>query len=319
MPDVVCLGILVADIFGNPIDALPAAGELALLNRYLLSVGGCAANVAADLERLGRTTRVLGKVGRDIFGDFLLQDLKRLGSDTSFISRSETHPTSITFVTNVRGEDRRFFHCFGANGDFSITDIDMRALYGGRAVYVGGYLAMPAFRPQHLIELFREAKRLGLITSLDVVIPAGSPSNLEDIGQVLPYTDLFSPNTDEAYLLTGSRDPFEQARILGRFNPCGTVVITQGHEGAVARRGNHVLRAGAFKVDSVDGSGSGDAFDAGFLVGMMEGWSLEDSLCFASAVGASCTRALGCQTSVFDFNEAVAFVAQNHLDLERVI
>ncbi len=308
-----------ADVFGDPIDALPGAGELALLNRYLVSSGGCAANTGLDLGRLGRSARVLGKVGKDVFGDFLLQDLNRLGCDTSFISRSESYPTSMTFVANVRGEDRRFFHCFGANSDFSIADVDLNALDGARALYVGGYFAMPAFRPQHVLELFRNAKRLGLITALDVVIAAGSSSKLEEISPILAYTDLFLPNTDEAGMLTGSKDPLQQAQMLGLFNPEGTIVITQGRMGAVARRGGQVLRAGTYKVDSIDGSGSGDAFDAGFLVGMMEGWPLEESLRFASAIGASCTRALGCHTSVFEFNEAVAFVAQNRLEVERIV
>jgi sugar/nucleoside kinase (ribokinase family) len=166
--------------------------------------------------------------------------------------------------------------------------------------------------------LFQEAKRLGLITALDVVIAAGSPSTLEEIGPALSCTDLFLPNTDEAAILTGSRDPYAQAEILGRFNPEGTIVITQGGAGAVARRGGHVLHAEAFKVEAIDGAGAGDAFDAGFLVGTMEGWPLGDSLRFASALGASCTRALGCSTSVFAYDEAVAFVAQNHLNVEKV-
>jgi sugar/nucleoside kinase (ribokinase family) len=318
MADVVCVGILVADIFGNPIASLPAAGELALLDRYLLSVGGCAANTAADLGRLGRSTSVLGKVGNDLFGEFVRQDLKRLGIDTSFIRRSQTHPTSFTFIVNVRGQDRRYIHCFGANADFSITDIDARVLDGARALYVGGYLAMPAFRPEHLVELFRKAKLRRLITALDVVIPAGSPSPLEDIRQALLYTDLFLPNKDEARALTGRSDPVEQAEILARFNPDGTIVITQGSAGALARRGSEKLRAGAFQVDSIDESGSGDAFDAGFLVGMLEGWSLEDSLRFASAVGASCTRALGCHDGIFEFEEAMDFVAHNHLEIAPV-
>jgi sugar/nucleoside kinase (ribokinase family) len=291
---------------------------LALLDSYLLSVGGCAANTAADLGRLGRTTRLLGKVGKDIFGDFILRDLKRLGGDTSFVSRSETHPTSATFIANVRGEDRRYFHCFGANADFSIADVDRRALEGARALYVGGYLAMPAFQPQHLVELFQEAKRLGLITALDVVIPAGSHPGLDAVREALPYTDLFLPNTDEAYALTGSKEPLEQAAILGGFNRSGTIVITEGSRGSVAKRGKQILRAGTYKVDSIDGSGSGDAFDAGFLVATMEGWSLEDSLRFASAIGASCTRALGCHAGVFSFDEATAFVAQNHLDIDML-
>jgi sugar/nucleoside kinase (ribokinase family) len=318
MVDVVCLGILVADIFGNPIASLPAAGELALLDHYLLSVGGCAANTAAALRRLGRTTSVLGKVGNDLFGQFVLQDLQRMGVETSFIRRSQTHPTSCTFIINVRGQDRRYIHCFGANADFSIGDIDAGVLDFARALYVGGYLAMPAFRSEHLVGLFREARQRGLITALDVVIPAGAPSPLEDIRQALLYTDLFLPNKDEARALTGCSDPLEQAEILARFNPHGTIVITQGGGGALARRGSEILRAGAFKVDSIDESGSGDAFDAGFLVGMLEGWSLEGSLRFASALGASCTRALGCHDGVFHFEEALAFVAQNQLEIARI-
>ena len=318
MADVVCLGILVADIFGNPIASLPAAGDLALLDRYLLSVGGCAANTALDLGRLGRSASVLGKVGNDLFGEFILKDLKRLGIDTSFIRRSPSHPTSCTFIVNVRGEDRRYFHCFGANADFSLADIDLQVLDGARVLYVGGYLAMPAFQPQHLLGLFREAKQRGLLTALDVVIPAGFPSPLEDVRPALPYTDLFLPNQDEAHALTGRDDPREQAAALARFNPDATIVITQGSAGALARHGGETLRAAAFAVESVDESGSGDAFAAGFLVGMLEGWPLPEILRFSSAVGASCTRALGCHEGVFEFEEALAFVAQNRLEIAPV-
>lgn len=318
MTDVVCLGILVADIFGSPVDSIPGAGELSLIDRYLLNVGGCAANTAVDLRRLGRTASVLGKVGEDLFGDFVLRDLKRLGIGTSWIRKSRTHPTSCTFIVNVRGEDRRYIHCFGANADFSIRDLDWEALAGARAIYVGGFFAMPAFRSEHLVQLFREAKQRGTITALDVVIPSGAPSSLADIRQALPHTDVFFPNNDEACALTGRSDPLEQAEVLASLSPNCTVVITQGKAGALARRGGEILRAGAFQVDSIDESGGGDAFAAGFLVGMLEAWPLEDSLRFASAVGASCTSALGCHEGVFHLDEALAFVAQNHLEIARI-
>ena len=315
MADVVCLGILVADIFGSPIDSLPAAGELASIDRYLMSVGGCAANTAVDLRRLGRTASVLGKVGDDLFGEFVCRDLEQKGIGTSFLRRSQTHPTSCTFIVNVRGEDRRYIHCFGANADFSSADVDGRVLEGARILYVGGFLAMPAFTSAHLVELFKAAKSRGLMTVLDVVIPAGVAPSLDATRQILAYTDVFLPNNDEARALTGRSDPREQANFLATLCPHGTIVITLGRAGVLARQGDRTLQAGAYKVDSLDGSGSGDAFDAGFLVGMLEGWSLEDSLRFASAVGASCTRALGCHDGVFRFEEAQAFVAQNHLEI----
>src|ERR1019366_2345929 len=138
--DVVCVGILVADIFSSPVDAMPAAGELKLAERFLLSAGGCAVNTAACLRRRGKQVRVVGKVGRDLFGDFVVRDLERLGMDASSVKRSETHPTSGTFILNVKGEDRRYIHLMGANADLSAEDIDLDALTGARVLYVGGYL-----------------------------------------------------------------------------------------------------------------------------------------------------------------------------------
>src|SRR4030095_3702869 len=113
--DVVCAGNLVADIFANPIAALPAAGQLALTERFLFGAGGCATNTAACLCRLGRPAKVLGKVGDDVFGNLVIEDLKRLGIDASSVLRSQTHPTSGTVIINVTGEDRRNLHCIGAN------------------------------------------------------------------------------------------------------------------------------------------------------------------------------------------------------------
>jgi sugar/nucleoside kinase (ribokinase family) len=106
--------------------------------------------------------------------------------------------------------------------------------------------------------------------------------------------------------------------VLVRLSPDNAIVTIQGSWGALARRGNQILRAGTFKVDSIDGSGSGDAFDAGFLVGVLEGWALEDLVRFAGAAGASCTRAVGCHDGVFRFDEAMTFIVQSHLEITRV-
>lgn len=156
------------------------------------------------------------------------------------------------------------------------------------------------------------------MTLLDVVIPAGTKPSIEGLREVLSLTDAFLPNNDEARVLTGRDDPREQAEVFAAMNPSCTVVITMGRSGALARRGSEVLRAGAFKVDSIDESGGGDAFDAGFIVGQLEGWTLEESLRFASAAGASCTRAMGCHDGVFTFDEARDFIGLNPLEISRI-
>jgi sugar/nucleoside kinase (ribokinase family) len=318
MPDVACLGLLIADVFGAPLAALPAEGELALIDQYLVTVGGCAANTAVDLVRLGRSARVLGKIGDDHFGDFVMKELRRRGVDPSFVSRSSAHPTSFTYIMNVRGQDRRYIHCSGANAHFTLADIDAKALDGARALHIGGFFALPSFDAEQLARLFRDARSRGLMTLLDVVIPAGTKPSLESLREVLALSDAFFPNHDEGRVLTGSENPLEQAEIFAAMNPACTIVITMGRAGAIARRGKQTLRADAYKVPSIDESGGGDAFDAGFIVGQLAGWPLEDTLRFASAAGASCTRALGCHEGVFTFDEAKDFVARNPLEIVPV-
>jgi sugar/nucleoside kinase (ribokinase family) len=313
--DVVCLGILIADMFASPIDSLPAAGELRLLDQYLLSAGGCAANTAACLRRLGRDVAVMGKVGDDLFGEFVLKDLERLGINASAVRRSATYPTSTTYIINVKGQDRRYLHCLGANADFTLADIDYSIFEGARVLYFGGYILMPRLRPEDLAHLLREAKARGLVTVLDVVIGAGTSVSVDWVEAVLPSTDLFLPNDDEARALTGYQDPAKQAEVLARINPDCIVAVTLGRRGSLVRRGSQVLRAEGYRVSSIDESGAGDAFAAGFITGMIERWPLRQTLQFASAVGASCTRALGCTDGVFHFDEALAFVAGNQLQM----
>lgn len=316
--EIICLGILIADIFPTPLDSIPAAGELSLVERYIMSAGGCAANTAACLRRLGRKVGVVGKIGQDILGDFVLSDLNRHGIDTCAVQRSATHPTSNTYIINVRGDDRRYIHCIGANADFSAKDVGVSTLRDARALYAGGYLLMPGFGQDDLTRLFREAKNLGLKTVLDVVINAGSDASIKHVEQILPCTDLFLPNEDEARALTGRADPFEQAEIFSCLNPGCTVVITMGRRGALARHQGETFRAGSFQVPSIDESGAGDAFTAGFITAMLEQWPVEEALRFASAVGASCTRALGCSEGVFQYHEALEFVAKNPIQIKKL-
>jgi sugar/nucleoside kinase (ribokinase family) len=316
--DVVCLGMLIADVFASPIDSLPAQGELKRVNRYILSAGGCAANTAACLHRLGWNAGVIGKVGKDLFGDFVLADLSRLGVDASRVRKSSAQPTSNTYIINVRGEDRRYLHCPGANEDFVIDDVDVEGFGQARVIYFGGYGMMSGFGPKELAHLFRKAKNQGLMTVLDVVLSAGIPAGIELVDQVLPYTDLFIPNNDEAEALTGEKDPAEQAEKLARYNPSCMVLITRGRKGVLVRDHSKTLSATAYNVESLDESGAGDAFTAGFISGNLWNWPLEKSLQFASAVGASCTCALGCTEGVFSATQALSFMARNELKIERL-
>ena len=306
--EVACAGILVADVFASPIARIPDEGELIATSGFITSAGGCAANVAVDLQILGRRAAVAGKVGTDMLGDFVIADLSRHGIGVDHIRRTSTQSTSATVIVSVVNEDRRYIHSIGANAEFTVEDVDLSILENARVLYAGGYLAMPSFGPDQAARLFAEAKQRGVITVLDVVMPAGLPPGLEQVRDVLPYTDYFLPNQDEALRLTGQADPHAQAEYIARLAPDCTVAITRGPLGVLTRCGGEFIETKPFAVETVDESGAGDAFTAGLIAALLEHWELERALMFAAAVGASCTRALGCSQGVFTFDEAVAFL-----------
>ena len=298
-PRVLCAGILVGDLFVPPLPRLPVAGELLVTADFLMGAGGCAANVAVVLSKLGVGSRVVGKVGRDSFGDFVTSSLAELGVDVSFIGQSETMGTAKTVIVPVAGEDRRYIHTMGANADLTGPDFGPGVMSGVDVVYLGGYLVLPGLRRAAVVELFDAAHRGGAQTLLDVVLPGDTHASMDDLRSILPSVDFFVPNSDEARHLTGEQDPERQAAC---FIEAGakTAVITMGSEGLFVRSATYSRQLTAPNVEVVDGSGAGDAFAAGLIVGILEGWRLEQALTFASEVGALACTALGCSAGIPD-------------------
>jgi sugar/nucleoside kinase (ribokinase family) len=314
--DVLCAGIMVADHVSSPISHLPAAGELIMAERLLLTIGGCAANAAVDLVKMAVPTAVVGRVGGDVFGRVVADMLREHGVDVSSVVVSQELDTSQTLIVNVVGQDRRFIHTFGANAEFSTADIPMERVLKSKVLYVGGYLVMPNIRSAELAQLFAAARRAGVKTVLDVVTP-GPGNYLPHLKNLLPQVDVFLPNDHESELITGEKDPLCQAEAFRKLG-AGTVVITMGEMGSLLVNESVRLRAGVYKVPFVDGSGGGDAFDAGFIFGLLNQYSPEDCLRIASALGASCVRAIGTTPGVFTRAECEAFVREQPLKIERV-
>src|SRR5438270_5216742 len=169
--EVLCAGIIVADHVCAPIAHLPAAGELVMAERLILTIGGCAANAAVDLRKMGVRTSVVGRVGSDIFGRVVTDMLGEQGVDISAVVVSHGLDTSQTLIVNVAGQDRRFIHTFGANAEFSASDIPLEQVQRCRVLYLGGYLVLPKVRPEDLAAVFQAARQAGARTVLDVVTP----------------------------------------------------------------------------------------------------------------------------------------------------
>lgn len=306
-----CAGMLVEDTFCGPFKALPPEGHLLELEAMPVRAGGCAANVAIDLSKQGMNVEVVGCLGRDSSAEVLLSCLKEHRVDCQQVVLVGGYPTSKTVILLVEGEDRRYLHVFGSNRAFTVGHINREWLKSLKVFYLGGLCALPAVAVEELRDLLLFCREHKVTTVVDVVV-SQNWSGAEELKLLLPCIDYFLPNNDEARLITGESDALAQLRA---FRDAGSncVVVTHGRSGAVAAKNGTYWRCGSYTVDCVDPSGSGDAFSAGIISGIVRGWAMPQILRYASALGASATRAVGTTEGVFGAAEAEAFVTSHIL------
>lgn len=313
--DAVCMGIFVADCVARPVINTPEKGKLALVESIGLYSGGSAASTGYGLARFGVRTAVVGRVGKDGFGDFMVTEAARHGADASLLLRDEAAATSATLVT-VDGEgERTFLHAIGANAHLRPDDVPLAALRarGSRVLHLAGIFALPGMEGSDgapTARMFAQATELGYLTSLDSVWDAtGRWARI--IGGMLEQTDIFCPSILEARAIASVGEgahPEEIARKLFSMGVRRIVALKMGAEGSfVMARDGEAHRLGILEVPSVDGTGSGDAFIAGLLTGLLEGKTLLECARLGTAAGAMCVRALGAMPGI-----------TNRADLEKM-
>jgi len=295
--DVVCLGILVADVIVRPVDSLPQRDSLALVERIELQAGGSALSTASVLARFGLRSAVVGKVGRDAFGDFLVTTLGERGVESSGVVRDSGSTTSASVALVSSDGARTFLHMPGADGELCVEDIDRELLLSGRFLHVAGAGVLERLDGEPLAELLLEARERGITTSLDTTWdPTG---RWRRIDPVLPNLDLMCPSLAEAQAISGEMEP---PCIAGWLRDRGVreVAVTMGPDGCYAAGESFAGLIEPPRVDTVDGTGAGDAFAAGLVYGRSAGWPFETCARFASAAGALATTGLGAFAGVGD-------------------
>jgi sugar/nucleoside kinase (ribokinase family) len=304
---IICLGILVADIVGRPLRTVPEPGGLVLVDEMSLHTGGCASNTATALARLGLPVEVIGKIGTDSFGDFVLNALKERKIGTRGILRDKGVGTSATMAMVSQDGERRFVHYLGANACLTLDDVDISMVEAGAILHIAGALVMPGIDGKPTAELLQHAQHAGVVTFLDTVWD-DTGRWMDTLAPCLPYVDYFVPSLLEARALTGLDDPAEITRaFLERGVKC--VGLKMGVDGCLVMSAEgQVIHLPAFQVDVLDATGAGDAFAAGFIAGVWQGWELEKTARFANAVGALCVTGLGASGGLRSLSETVSFM-----------
>jgi sugar/nucleoside kinase (ribokinase family) len=309
---IICLGIMVADVVGRPLKAVPDPGRLVLVEEMSLHAGGCAINAGTALARLGLPVEVIGKIGDDPFGDFLLSALTERGIGTRGVKRHPEVSTAATMVMVEPDGERRFVHYIGANARLRLEDVDLGMFEEASILHVAGALVMPGIDGEPTAELLRQAHATGVTTFLDTVWD-DTGRWMQLLASCLPHTDYFVPSLPEAQALTGLDDPVDAGRAL-LDRGVGTVGLKMSTNGCLVMTSDgETIRFPAFAVETVDATGAGDAFAAGFIAGVWQGWSLERTARLANAVGALSVTGVGAAGGVCSMAETLEFMEMTPL------
>ena len=305
---VACLGIMVADVVARPVVDLPARGRLTLVEQMELHTGGCATNTGISLSKLGVDTAVLGAVGADGFGDFVVSRLMEHGIDSRGVRRKSGVNTSATMVMVDPDGERRFLHYLGANAKLSEDDVDFDVVGEARILHIAGALVMPGIDGEPTARVLRKAKKMDLTTAFDTVWDARG-NWMKLVEPCLPYIDVMLPSLAEARMIAGRQKPEEIADLFMSYG-VSIVGLKMGEEGSYLRSKDRELYLPPFVVRAVDATGAGDAYVAGFLTGLLQEWDLEKTGRFANAVGALCVTAIGATTGIRPLAETLEFMEE---------
>jgi sugar/nucleoside kinase (ribokinase family) len=301
---VVTVGDANPDIVFTGLTNLPAAEQDTMASGLEVVLGGQTATIARALARLGLAVTFVGRVGADYYGRWAVEQLRADGVDTSGMVIDPGLRTGATAVLST-GAERAFATYLGAITEIRRSDITPELLARSDHLHVGSYFLQRNLHPD-MLDLFREAKRLGLTTSVD----PGWDNFMEwDAGilEVLRSVDVFLPNLVEARQITGMDSVDAALEVLAQ--RAKIVVIKMGGEGCRMRCGERSHHVPAFDVPVVDVTSAGDVFNAGFLYGFLGGWDLERAARFANACGAIAVSRVGSAGIVSGVAQVEEFLA----------
>ena len=298
--DVVTLGAHILDVHVWPVDAIGPGQSSALVDTIKLSAAGTAAGTAVDMSRLGLRVATVGCIGEDAVGDLLLALLGKDGVDVSGVVRRSVTTTSATVLPIRRNGERPALHVRGANELFGAGDVPESVVLGTPFLHLGGPDETIGHAPEDIRDLVARAREAGVVVTADLLRGAAT-DYLEAATTGLRDVDYLMPNLEQLLGMTGQPDIGLAVARLRDLGFTSTVIVKLGADGSavIPPTGEWTHLAG-YPIDVVDTTGCGDAYCAGFILGLREGRSVVDACVLGTRAAALVAGGLGSDAGIVD-------------------
>lgn len=257
---VLCIGEALIDMICTDRGSRLANGQ-----NFLKKAGGAPANVAAAIAALGGQVDMAAKVGKDPFGQHLIDLLNEMGVHTKWIIQDPNSFTTFAFVSLMEDGERDFYFNRGADGQLSMTDLAGLNLNEYSIVHFGsatGFLPGPL--QATYMDLLNKAKAAGALISFDpnyrhLLFPNNTASFITQSWHYIQACDFFKLSDEEAMLITGL-DTVDAAAAALRAKTTAVFAITLGKEGTLLSTSHGTEIVSSIPITAIDATGAGDAF-----------------------------------------------------------
>ncbi|MBG9988408.1 ribokinase [Aerococcaceae bacterium DSM 111176] len=300
---VVVFGSYVTDLMGRA-GHLPTPGETVMGSLFQMGPGGKGFNQGVAAHKSGADMVMVTKIGRDAFADVPIQTMRDLGMDTSHILYSDTKETGAALIAvDENTSENQILVVPGASGDITKADTDKVAGLIEDADFLLTQLETNLDSVVSVIDMAFER-------NVKVILNTAPIQEIDDA--LLGKVYIVTPNEVEAEYLTGVKvtdldTAIEAANVL-KSKGVEQVVITLGSKGVFISNDEFEEIIPAFKVDAVDTTGAGDAFNGGFVTALSEGKNIKEAAVFGNAVAALSVQKMGTTVSMPGRGEVEGFL-----------
>jgi len=294
-PQLITIGEVALDVILLGVDQVPK--RWSILGRTKAAdifTAGSAGYVAQCFAKLGGRAAVVGKIGDDNAGRFILKGFKQAGVSARHLIVERGIRTEISTV---------FLYDSGNKSSvvseilpLKLSEYGPECLIGGNAFHVGGYLLYPNLSKGRILPWIRIAKKEGELVSADPQMSVTGKWS-EPFRGLIEHLDLLLMDEEEAKNVSRKKRLFDAVEKLLK-DGADVVAVKTGSKGCVVGTRGRIRRVAPFKTKPISTIGAGDAFDAAFIYSSLQGWSIDRRGHFANAVAAISTTQLGCMTAI---------------------
>jgi len=300
MPNILVVGSLNADLVVRT-PRFPNPGETISGDDLQVIPGGKGANQAVAAARLGSNVSMLGRVGKDNFGNFLLENLKSNNVNSQLVQFDDASTGTAIIVVDENGQNSIVLSA-GANSKVSPSDVEHASFSDFDLLLLQLEIPTPS-----VLSAIKLAKEKGVRVILNPAPAKELPHELTSLA------DFVIPNETELSLLTKTEvKDIPTAEIAGKLlldHGTQNVIVTLGSNGALIVTQELTRHIPPFKVDVVDTTAAGDAFIGGFATALLQNKELEDAVRYGCATGALATTKFGAQPSLPTLDEVEKLIS----------